>query len=184
MERQYPSGYRRFFFPQTFLTGTRQNYARKYGLPIDTLSFKFEYKDNFKLDASDVTERPNDGAYVYGLFLQGARWCYENHALTDSRPKELFSVMPIIHFDLEQNMEDPEDRVYRMPIYKTLTRAGTLSTSGHSTNFVAWILTPTINNDYRVFRNTLVSETNSQKQFCDSSKWIKAGVALFCALNY
>lgn len=31
-----------FYFPQAFLTGTLQNFARKYLLSIDTINFKFE----------------------------------------------------------------------------------------------------------------------------------------------
>jgi dynein heavy chain len=35
-----------FFFAPSFLTGTLQNYARKYNAPIDKLTFKFSVTDH------------------------------------------------------------------------------------------------------------------------------------------
>ena len=38
-----------------------------------------------------------DGAYVHGLTLEGARWDEKTGALEESRPKELFSALPVRH---------------------------------------------------------------------------------------
>uniref|UniRef100_A0A3Q3E168 Dynein, axonemal, heavy chain 1 n=1 Tax=Labrus bergylta TaxID=56723 RepID=A0A3Q3E168_9LABR len=149
-----------FFFPQAFLTGTLQNYARRSGFSIDTIGFDFEVVEK---PVSEITEKPSSGCYIHGLFLEGARWDKQECQLTDSRPKELYTEMSVIRLIPEPNRKPPPTGVYVCPIYKTLTRAGTLSTTGHSTNYVIAVELPT-----------------DQSQ----GHWIKRGVALICALDY
>ncbi|XP_049894014.1 dynein axonemal heavy chain 1 [Epinephelus moara] len=149
-----------FFFPQAFLTGTLQNYARHSGTSIDTIGFDFEVVVK---SVSQITEKPHTGCYIHGLFLEGARWDIEAGQLTESRPKELYTEMAIIWLIPKPNRKPPTTGVYVCPIYKTLTRAGTLSTTGHSTNYVMAVELPT---------------DRSQRH------WIKKGVALICALDY
>jgi dynein heavy chain len=168
-----------FFFPQGFLTAILQNYARKYNFPIDTVAFSFVMKDEA---LEEIHNKPEDGCFIHGLFLEGARWDRRLKSLIDPKPKELFSPMPIMHMLPQKDRPTPTSGIYRCPVYKILTRTGTLSTTGHSTNFVTWIEIPS--NKPTIFRSSLVSETNAQIRFCDQDYWIKAGVACFCALRY
>ena len=108
-----------FFFPQAFLTGTLQNFARKYVVSIDTLSFDFKVID---AHWEDVKSKPHDGCYIRGLFLEGARW--ENKELSESKPKELYTEMPIIWLLPKANREKPLEGIYDCPVYKTVTRQG------------------------------------------------------------
>eukprot|EP00501_MAST-03F_sp_TOSAG23-6_P002658 GSMAST32.ASY1.ANO1.2804.1 assembled CDS len=134
-----------FYFPQAFLTGTKQNYARKYTLPIDTLEFDFI-----------------DGCRIYGLYLEGCRWNYDKHTLDDSLPKQLYTETPLIYLLPHKDREEPDGGIYRCPVYKELSRAGILSTTGHSTNF----------------------DIKNNLGMNDQEYWIKAGVAAFTALRY
>jgi dynein heavy chain len=168
-----------FFFPQGFMTANVQNYARRKQLPVDTVQFSHVLLSE---EASDLKCKPEAGCYITGLFLEGARWDKRNGTLTDPKPKELFAPMPVIHLVPEVDRPLPEGGIYRCPVYKILTRTGTLSTTGHSTNFVFWLEVPSTKPT--IFRNSLVSETNAQVKLCDQSYWIKAGVACFCALKY
>ncbi|XP_042305771.1 dynein axonemal heavy chain 1 isoform X2 [Sceloporus undulatus] len=149
-----------FFFPQAFLTGTLQNFARKSVISIDTISFDFKVMNQ---PVHDLTQRPNEGCYIHGLFLEGARWDPILCQLTESRPKELYTEMAVLWLVPVPNRKPPATGIYLCPIYKTLTRAGTLSTTGHSTNYVIAVEIPT---------------KKPQKH------WIKRGVALICALDF
>lgn len=66
-----------FFFPQAFITGTLQNHARKYVIAIDKLTFEYKYVDEKQLD--DIKQRPEAGCYIYGLYIEGARWDGQTH---------------------------------------------------------------------------------------------------------
>lgn len=45
-----------FYFTQTFLTATLQNYARKYTIPIDNLTFEFRFFSEPTEDVQEVAE--------------------------------------------------------------------------------------------------------------------------------
>ena len=77
-----------------------------------------------RLPEDQLNERPNEGCYIKGLFLEGARWDYENHELTESRPKELYTDVPVIWMKPTENRVKPQGGIYDSPVYKTLTRAG------------------------------------------------------------
>ena len=106
---------------------------------------------------------PDDGAFVYGLFIEGARWDEKAKELAESRPKELFTELPMIHLLPVANRVKPEGGFYYCPVYKTMSRCGVLSTTGHSTNFVMAIEIP-----------------SSMPQ----EHWIKRGTAALSMLNF
>jgi len=146
------------YFTQAFTTGAAQNFARKYTIPIDSLTFDFDYPKEQK-----PTTAPDDGVYTYGLFLEGCKWDWDGWQLAESDPKILFVHVPMTWIQPIKKDDLPTDRpLYNCPVYKVSTRKGTLSTTGHSTNFI------------------MFQRVNSDKP---QKHWVKRGVAMLSQLD-
>ena len=118
------------------MTSALQSYARKTQTPIDTLAFKTYIKEFYE---EDVHEHPDDGVNIHGLFLQGAKWDFKKKMIEDSDPKVPIVKMPVIWLEPVEEKGYVDEKAYSCPLYKTSVRAGELSTTGHSTNFVLFM---------------------------------------------
>jgi len=148
-----------FYFPQGFLTSVLQGVARAKQMPVDVLGWEYtvERTDN----PEDLGQAPEEGIYLFGLFMDGCAWDYNDGVLADQEFGTMFVKAPVFNFLPWENKKVNTDK-YRMPIYKTSVRAGTLSTTGHSTNFV------------------LPMELETDE---DPSYWTLKGAALLTMLN-
>lgn len=141
------------------MTGALQVHSRKTKIAVDTLIFRTAVQ-TFK--DSECKEGPENGVYIYGGFLEGARWNEEKQVVAEMRPGDLYCYMPVIWLDpIEQKDHNPVN-IYRCPFYKTSRRAGTLSTTGHSTNFIVSLELPAEH---------------------EQDHWIRRGVALLSMLD-
>mmetsp|Transcript_17110 Transcript_17110/g.36237 ORF Transcript_17110/g.36237 Transcript_17110/m.36237 type:complete len:130 (-) Transcript_17110:83-472(-) len=99
-------------------------------------------------DSSAIESQPEEGTYVHGLFMEGARWDMEENCIAESRPKELYPTMPVIHIIAVTVDEVKTEGFYTCPIFTTTIRGPTF-----------------------VFAGPL-------RTTCNPHKWILAGVAL------
>lgn len=151
--------------------------------PVDTVESLSDLKQKLviKEAAFKSNKPPEDGVMIFGLYLDGARWDPKGGHLCDSLPGQRFSKLPDIHFKPVEKAvtptgsegsaenqpriptadEEPDgpQHIYECPLYRTSERAGTLSSTGHSTNFVTAVDLP----------------SEFEPDF-----WVVRGVALLC----
>ncbi|OQR84958.1 dynein heavy chain [Achlya hypogyna] len=154
------------FNPASFLTAVKQVTARATQLPLDNMTIETHVVAN-------AVHGAGKGAFVHGLFLEGARWCIPEDGdadayvvddvpcagfVAEAKPKEVLHCMPTLYIRAVPINEDWEatavghfrkdPSTYECPVYVTSQRGPT------------YIFFATM--------NTKLSK----------AKWIMAGVAL------
>ena len=113
-----------FFNPQSFLTAIMQSTARKNELPLDKMCLTCEVTK--KVAREEMSAPPKDGgAYMHGLYMEGARWDTVNGTIAESRLKELYPPMPIMFIKAITQDKQETRALYECPVYKTRLRGPT-----------------------------------------------------------
>ncbi|XP_048268511.1 dynein axonemal heavy chain 8 [Bombus terrestris] len=141
-----------FFNPQGFLTAMRQEVTRAHkGWALDNVTL---HNEVLRYTAEEIKVAPQEGVYIYGLFLEGAGWDRRNNRLCESANKVLYVLMPVIHIFALYNIPDKDPKLYQCPVYKKPQRTYVL------------LVTP------------LWLQTSRPPEF-----WILRGVALLCDIK-
>lgn len=95
---------------------------------------------------------PDTGVYIHGIFIEAGQWTFKE-GLCDANVGVLSSSLPVVW--IKPCLELKVGSRYEAPLYKTQVRAGVLSTTGHSTNFILGILLNTLKpSEFWVLRGT------------------------------
>ena len=62
---------------------------------------------------------PREGAFIHGLYMEGARWDVNLGTITESRLKELYPLMPVIHVRAVTQDKQEMRNLYECPVYNT-----------------------------------------------------------------
>jgi len=145
-----------FFNPQGFLTAMKQEVNRKHAAEkwaLDDVVMSSEVTHPPK-EVEALRDAPNEGVYVYGLYLDGCAWSGKENRLVDSEPKKLFHALPVLFVTGVQQKDVKKDGIYDCPTYRVKKRTGL--------NFIT----------------TFQLRTEDPKQ-----KWIMRGVGLLCSVD-
>ncbi|CAM9625284.1 unnamed protein product, partial [Phaeothamnion confervicola] len=156
------------FNPTAYLTAVMQVTARQTGAPLDKMTV--ETHITTFTDPAQADYCPEGGAFVHGLYIEGARWPSGDELgetemvtgtpcaghLVDSRLKELLPSLPVIYVKAVPVQPDWEpssvgylrhrDDLYECPVYTTSFRGPTyvfLATLRSADSVSKWVLTGT-----------------------------------------
>jgi len=123
--------------PQSYLTALVQASCRRKKWPLDK-STLYTKVTTF-VDENQVREKPVDGCYITGLYLEGAAWDHHNSCLRVQDPKVLVVELPILQVIPIESNKLKLQNTFRTPVYVTQSRR---SAMGEGLVFEADLTTP------------------------------------------
>jgi dynein heavy chain len=115
------------FNPMSFLTAIMQVTSRLHSIPLDSMCLQTDVTNY--LEVEELQARPEDGMYVHGLFLEGAKWekgrGNEQGYLQEMDPKILHPNLPVMLVKAIQLEARIINGYYKCPVYVTTTRGPT-----------------------------------------------------------
>eukprot|EP00818_Percolomonas_sp_WS_P004801 CAMPEP_0117449454 /NCGR_PEP_ID=MMETSP0759-20121206/7954_1 /TAXON_ID=63605 /ORGANISM="Percolomonas cosmopolitus, Strain WS" /LENGTH=4456 /DNA_ID=CAMNT_0005241931 /DNA_START=311 /DNA_END=13681 /DNA_ORIENTATION=- len=118
--------------PESYLTALVQVTCKKYKWPLDrTTSIAKVTKFT---NPNQIKQKPKDGCYVKGLFLEGADWDLKTCELKRQEPKKLVVELPIVLISPIENSKVKLQNTHTTPVYVTADRG---SASGVGLVFTA-----------------------------------------------
>nr|XP_057927697.1 dynein axonemal heavy chain 10-like isoform X1 [Doryrhamphus excisus] len=106
--------------PESYLTALVQAACRQNGWPLD-LSTLYTEVTRYR-DDGEVNDRPSQGCFVSGLYLEGADWDMEMGCLVKSKPKVLEVQLPILRVIPIETCRLRLQKTLRTPVYTTFLR--------------------------------------------------------------
>ena len=167
------------FNPTAYLTAVMQITARRTGAPLDQMTTETHVTNFYKQETVDYF--PVDGAFVHGIYIEGARWPVGDEAgdvemmgdgdnmtpvcgaLVDGRLKELLPLMPVIYVKavtVHPTWEPSAvgylrrtEGIYECPVYTTSFR-------GHTYVFLATLRTNEPNTKWILTGTAMLMQTD------------------------
>jgi dynein heavy chain, axonemal len=165
------------FNPMSYLTAVMQVTARATGAPLDQMTTETHVTTYTK--PSEVDYYPQDGAFVHGLFIEGARWPSGEELgdmelvdvtgvptkghLVDGRLKELIPTLPLIYVKAVPVKKEwvpsavgylrRTEGIYECPVYTTSYR-------GHTYIFLATMHTEEPNSKWTLTGTAILMQTD------------------------
>ena len=106
--------------PASYLKAIIQITCRKKGWPLDKVSTYTIVSKIYNID--EISEKPEFGCFIQGLYLEGAEWDIEHNCLQRQLPKKLICNMPLIQVIPAEASKIKLRNNLKTPVYVTQNR--------------------------------------------------------------